>query len=992
MTISTLTPGFGSNPSAPLFSRGQVDPDSAFGTAGGRTIWLRDMHFVRAPNQHWLCFAEAHEGNDDQGCGAIVMVRSTDDGASWGQAEEIFRLTAYDGVTEYVNAPCPGVYGGSKIILAFVRNKVRQYVISSTDNGYTWSGSSESDATEITTSLVRSSAVVLNKAITAIADQGGVFRITATGHGVPSSATGSDAYKVLLVADGTGNWAALNGTVVTASYVDANTLDLTGTTFGGTLSGTNTLTARMQWGLFTHNGLTTTGSAHAGRVMFPGDWRLTATTTGKSRSAIMAYTDDGVTFHAGASLDESNAANDNTNECAIAELPNNVIFMAIRNLDTAELFKATSTDGGDTWGNASTTSLGMNSTQPAVCAIGSTLYVSYISESAFRSHLKVIKSTDSGANWSGRVIYPGRSGYSDIEAIDSSTLMVIGERAPDYWDYGVWYQEIFPWRLPTSWLDASEAAEYSWPCNDLPSGTVAPSSSYQGAVLTDHGKYQQHAYLTTKGSFDASGIVLAGDGSTPPCYLAIWNSSQTQPTSIDPDTGSVTIFLDNTYFGTVVTNKRIFDTRNGSGRGMTILINPSARPTLTVSDGTNSTTATVTSGTYNDTTRRWWAFEHDRANNVNRIWMSTDGVSAYTLLATSAASSPGAYSGSIYATNNCTLGCSSNGSNALADMRVGSIRVVHDTMANIASPLPPATKETKATYVGASLTAAANAPSSISGCLMWLASAAHASAYYISPDQYGAALPGPIPRNKGQGLHTMRDVVTGKLLASTSLYRPSFLDYDSTVGWHIRNSWGGGYASAGMMRTPAAITTIDAIHTTQDWSIAATFKFIGDSADTAEVIIDNNADSAANPGFTLRRIVATHKLYMRVADGTSQIVDVGAISAGPTIANGTWYTVVLSCVSGTITGYYCAHVSGSRPSAMTSFAVDTMSGTGASASTQGLCLNNNSDSTRYGANIRYKDYAFFDSGLSSAQSLSLAQYASAGGHLQRIGLGIKIGL
>ena len=91
---------------------------------------------IKAPNGDLLAFAEGRFGGDHDNVD-LVMKRSTDNGETWGDLEVIWGEQFSDGTTFGNPSPVVDEETGT-IWMTFIEDQYDVYIISSTDNGNTW--------------------------------------------------------------------------------------------------------------------------------------------------------------------------------------------------------------------------------------------------------------------------------------------------------------------------------------------------------------------------------------------------------------------------------------------------------------------------------------------------------------------------------------------------------------------------------------------------------------------------------------------------------------------------------------------------------------------------------------------------------------------------------------------------------------------------------------------------------------------------------------
>ncbi|MDQ8196136.1 exo-alpha-sialidase [Coraliomargarita sp. SDUM461004] len=188
------------------------------------------------------------------------------------------------------------------------------------------------------------------------------------------------------------------------------------------------------------HGIVLQNGQYAGRIMIPG-WYVYHSDKGKRRFAsTLIYSDDnGINWSIGGT------AHDGSDECMVAELADGSVMMSIRpereNKDSDYRHFAISRDGGDHFeptiidrdlrATVCQTSILVDSEKDQI-------FFSYPASGSFapdaatrRAGLSVRTKTEAGAWGPLKMIYAGRSGYSDLTKIGQDTLGIVFEASRD---------------------------------------------------------------------------------------------------------------------------------------------------------------------------------------------------------------------------------------------------------------------------------------------------------------------------------------------------------------------------------------------------------------------------------------------------------------------------------------------------------------------------------------------------------------------------------
>lgn len=174
----------------------------------------------------------------------------------------------------------------------------------------------------------------------------------------------------------------------------------------------------------------------AGRLVVPCNHAVLDAARGTSspyRAGALLSDDHGRSWRMGADV------GDDTNECAIAQLPSGRLYINMRSYhDLGCRHVAYSDDGGESW----TPPVPDTQLPEPVCqasllsyehAGGHALLFANPADALARKRLTLRVSDDGGARWNkGRVLWPGPAAYSDIAAADGRILCLFecGERSP----------------------------------------------------------------------------------------------------------------------------------------------------------------------------------------------------------------------------------------------------------------------------------------------------------------------------------------------------------------------------------------------------------------------------------------------------------------------------------------------------------------------------------------------------------------------------------
>lgn len=429
-TAPRMFVGLGGLPGAPLFAPG----DGAMYTGSGNVLGCqaRAMSAVRAANGDILVFSQWNSDVTlDQSSCVISMSRSTDNGRTFSAPVKV--AVESDPTNFTIGNACPVVQTTTgRIILANYRNHRSApsaannsiWVRTSDDHGATWSA-----AVNIT-SQVR-------------VGGGGT---TPGGHTWPAS-----------------DW--------------------------------------LQTIIGPHAGCCIESGAHAGRVLISAYHRLTVDGVGTPWPHAM-YSDDG-----GDTWQLSNgthaAANDNQIEPAILVLADGRILMNCRNYagGSNQRKQLISTDGGANFadavvmaGSGLPAGAGSNGCQGSIARLGSRLLLACGDFASFRHRLGIWQSLDEGANWAlKRIVTEGWAAYSALIPLSGSEVLLLfeGGHSGNGSSNQSWAANIYAAYINLDWLKSTAPPQYVHHYNERAAG-LAPikgeaTATIQAMSLVDAG-------------------------------------------------------------------------------------------------------------------------------------------------------------------------------------------------------------------------------------------------------------------------------------------------------------------------------------------------------------------------------------------------------------------------------------------------------------------------------------------------------------------------
>jgi sialidase-1 len=252
---------------------------------------------------------------------------------------------------------------------------------------------------------------------------------------------------------------------------------------------------------------------HAGRLLAGADHRLLGG-DGTSFSHVVYSDDHGQTWHLGGGMDQSELANDNTNECTLAELNNGNVSMNIRVQSDSVSYRADalSTDGGITWSNSTWNfDLPSRSVEGSLLRLDNNVWLLASLNNSVgveRHEMTIWLSYDEGQSWvSHRTIDFGYAGYSDMTVIGPDTILLIYTRGRTggqivgggtVSDPALTFEEIELAKINLSWLESTAPYQFEWNFNELAPGMSVANDPLP--LAQDSGQWDQKGIIHASAS------------------------------------------------------------------------------------------------------------------------------------------------------------------------------------------------------------------------------------------------------------------------------------------------------------------------------------------------------------------------------------------------------------------------------------------------------------------------------------------------------------
>ena len=817
-TGGDLLPGVGNDRFASLVGQG----------VGPRTgVTLNTCHRIpilfKAANGDYLLFCDCRTSStavDNSGY-AIIMFRSTDGGRTWGNYTTVYQHATYDTETDWIIA-------GSVVC------------------------NYQSAAGNLHYFFTRATGAV--HAATAHT----VFVTTSTDHGV--------------------TWGA--PVDITASCKVANS----GTTPNGhgfpATDWTHcvpTCTA----------GIQLKQGSNAGRMIVPFDHRITnfsSSTTTKSHC--IKSDDGGVTWGLWTDgsiggLDQTNASNDGSNECAITETgtPGRLV-MHIRDVNSGtSRYQSVSTNSGGTWSTrAALTNLISPSSSADVKQCGNLTVASYIGDRSLgsRSVLCLATSNDEGATWpagTARIQTNGAyAGYSSLLVDGNNVLLAYeaGNGNPPANSLPVYCYSIRLLRTTKSWLQNPTPRYSQHFYNEESTGVVVRTI---GTHIPDYGNLDIRATGGTTAApptYTADGIALAS-GTADKITLLQADDTGLDVAAADSFTAEVEATI------TAASNGMLAGKYSGSA-GWQLECN-SGKLKGTIGDGTVVRTLTGAT-TINDGVRRVYGLVRDvTADTIN---VTINGVADATAVSDTTTATL------IQTGVPLIVGDNNAGTLSIA-ATIHSDRYTRGVPASmLTSPVPKKTQSEKRGYSTPALTFPALTGSAVPK--LWLfrtdGGALDAYADLNCTERY------QLPLATGAAFRSFVDNDSRRRRWSGSEGQRSVWSSDSKMGPCYDMDWVSGTSFNGAVTNTTAIGATngyDFVQNTGTFTICGCFNFKATTAANQMIFGTNDLGNAAGFGAYFQN--STAKILLYSYGSGSQFNE--AIAGGPTLSYGLTYYIAI---------------------------------------------------------------------------------------------------
>lgn len=172
------------------------------------------------------------------------------------------------------------------------------------------------------------------------------------------------------------------------------------------------------------HGIMLKNGKYSGRLVSPNYFTVMENGKVVSYSHAVYSDDNGLTWKPG-----EPTVSGGVGECSVVELQDGTLMLNMRASDGFYRKYCTSTDGGETWSApAADNELIDCDCQGSIINDGKCLFFSNAASATERINMTVRKSSDEGQTWQGQyLVYPGKSGYSDLVDISDDKIAVFYE-------------------------------------------------------------------------------------------------------------------------------------------------------------------------------------------------------------------------------------------------------------------------------------------------------------------------------------------------------------------------------------------------------------------------------------------------------------------------------------------------------------------------------------------------------------------------------------
>lgn len=917
--MADIVTGFGTQKTAPLNGRGDADPDhSTFIASSATNVVTRSPLSIQAASGDWIEITEQRVGPQDYHCRGIMLRRSTNGCASFGQPKLIYYRSDYaypaNAANKWMNLGTITPNRNGRLFIHFMHfdgdNPTRvttlKYIYSD-DYGATWSASTQAD-------------------------------------------TPADISATCKKIDNT-HPASLNAAVFDS--------------------------LNSAWGFCSFGPGTGYLNPTTGQMIIPCSHRYSLDGTGDSWAHCIVSDDDGANWYIGGGYKESLAANVGTNETAIVRLATGDYYINSRMIGTGTF--AATTRGQSIVSSALITGLWPTCTKMTdgtndvssngcegslYCDSAGDVWSIFPCNGTVRSTIMIRRSTNGGVSFAtSRILDYGFAGYSATALLSTDNFVTFHEATDDdvnaASDTLASQQCIRIKRWGKDWF-TNESTYPGIATYYLNDGILGVATYTGGCELGTYDGYGPPGKGGAGASWDSTsmdtgGVTFAGSGAG---LLMQSAQSGNYGGMWDAGLGSIT-YEWIVKFDTTATTWTLFDNRANTGRGFTVQINAGV-VSATMSDGTTARTAgsgTAVSGS---------SVYHNISVVLNRgvtLRVYVDGVLNATISDTMSATE------GIIGTAAARVGSLTGGTSpAPASTSLRMMRVTHKALSSFLDVA--AVKPSIATLTGYSPTRSATVaalPGLANLKLALFAPFLGGVGAYGSADRFGGNMYPFSPPIDGACISSYQDRSTlGKRFSTYSSNRATYWDTDTEFGRHLRPSCSSS-SNGDLWKRSAAATDYDFVQNTGVFTLLMAVRFVSEvtPGDYSALLDQVNGSSSTN-GLMFYIEATTLKPHMIIA-GNSGVMLNQAFASGLSVDR--WYILgVVGNGRAAKPDFYQSIYTAGVPATLTAVqsATNIVGTDGTWNSTNALTIGARADVSKT-ANVRFGPILLFNSSLTQAQ-------------------------
>jgi sialidase-1 len=706
------------------------------------------------------------------------------------------------------------------------------------------------------------------------------------------------------------------------------------------------------------HGIQLTQGPNAGRLLIACDHRLSDDRSGPSWSHVIYSDDHGKTWHLGGGLDQSDSANDYSNEATVVEQSDGTLYMSVRLNDGSSIRGfSRSFDGGLTWSpmglEPSLTTFDVEASLLRVDA-NTVLLSAPDTADGTRHQMTLWVSHDDMQTWTKtKTVFYGYAGYSDMVLAGNDTVLLAYNRGHSN---GNSWESIGLARFNLRWLESPSAPQFTWNFNEEVPGTPA---NIDGTSIQDYSPWDNRAQAQADTPAEAPRYV-AGPGGNRALALTAGSDS----VLLTPDSTGALQFAANDSFTIEITMR----TSDQSGviiggqqglRGWSLqLVNGLVQLKL---DDLQRPVSITSRGTIN--VGNWHQIVVVRDTARHLLVMTIDGVTAAANVDTT--------TGTLASTAPIQLGAWDDGSGQLA-FDVDTLRVTRAALSP-ADFLPANFVEPPTV---AAPTARPGNPAALAGLQFWL------PGYDPTRDfaDLGFSDPVPLAPLSTTAVRSAIDASANRYHISVdSEVRKVLVVDDPIVGtsWlHKPLSAGAGQQWVVQDSNGTSPSNFDFVQNTGEFTISTYVKISSPMSQTA-ALFDTAQTTSVNSGFSLL-LSPNGSLTFLISSGNQTIRFSETTAAGLVAAGGWYHIAVVGSGAGKPVTFYATPVS--SPTVKSSLSNHVISGDNGTYSTDAnhnLTIGSLSNTGYASFGGQMVDEAIYDRPLTNQEIQQLFDYTKS---------------